>query len=135
MAIQNVPAAVFASALFKSDFQTAIAALAFGIGTDPDCSTYFSSSAIGAKGGSGLNAMQYSSPEADRLLAEGAAELDKAKRIAIYQKLQARIRDDLPLLPQQQNSNVEGCKLGLSGPQPNINVRSNLWNIEKWRWD
>ena len=78
--------------------------------------------------------MQYSNPEVDRLLTEGAAELDQAKRAPIYQKLQALIRDDLPYLPQHQPSTIEGTKAGLVGYEPNGSVRLNTWNLETWHW-
>ena len=135
MTIHNLPAAVmWGDYWIKSHFETAIVGIDFMVGPDPDASDYFSSASIAAKTGSGQNTMQYANPEVDQLLVQGAAELDQAKRIPIYQKLQAVLRDDLPFLPQQQYAEIEGTKSNLIGYQPNINVRLNTWNLETWHW-
>ena len=57
-------------------------------------------------------------PEVDMLLKQGAATLEQSQRRPIYQKIQAIIRHDLPLLPIFQN----------------VNIRSNCWNIKDWYW-
>ena len=135
MTIKNLPPAVmWADYWIKSQFETAIVGLDRMIGPDPDASDYFASGAIAAKTGSGQNTMQYSNPEVDKLLQEGATELDQAKRIPIYQRLQAVLRDDLAFLPQHQSALIEGTKAKLLGYEPNINVRLNTWNIETWHW-
>lgn len=135
MTIKNLPPAVmWGEYWIKSKFETAIVGLDFMVGPDPDASDYLRSSSIAAKTGSGQNTMQYSNPEVDRLLQEGASELDQAKRIPIYQKLQAILREDLPFLPQHQYTLTEGTKSRLAGYTPNINVRLNAWNIADWHW-
>lgn len=135
MTIKNLPPAVmWGEYWIKSHFETAIVGINFMIGPDPDASNYFASSEIAAKTGGGQNTMQYSNPEVDRLLQEGAAELDRTKRIPIYQKLQAVLREDLAFLPQHQYSLIEGTKAKLKGYQPNINVRLNTWNLADWHW-
>jgi peptide/nickel transport system substrate-binding protein len=135
MTIKNLPPAVmWGEYWIKSHFETAIVGIYFMTGPDPDASVYFHSSSIAAKTGGGQNTMQYSNPEVDRLLIEGAAEQDPVKRAPIYQKLQAVMREDLPFLPQQQPSTIEGTKAGLVGYQPNGNVRLNTWNVETWHW-
>lgn len=135
MTIKNLPPAVMWGEYWtKSQFETAIVGEDFMVGPDPDASTYFSSASISAKTGSGQNTMQYSNPEVDRLLQEGATELDQAKRVPIYQRLQAVLRDDLAFLPQHQYALIEGTKAKLAGYEPNINVRLNTWNIASWHW-
>ncbi|HME25125.1 MAG TPA: peptide ABC transporter substrate-binding protein [Acetobacteraceae bacterium] len=135
MTIHNLPPAVmWGEYWIKSQFQTAIVGLDFMVGPDPDASDYFSSQTIAAKTGSGQNTMQYSNPEVDKLLLEGATTLDQSKRIPIYHRLQAILRDDLPFLPQQQYAEIEGTKSGLIGFQSNINTRVNTWNLEAWHW-
>ena len=135
MTIKNLPAAVmWGDYWIKSQFETAIVGINFMVGPDPDASDYFSSASIAAKTGSGQNTMQYSNPEVDKLLQDGANELDQAKRIPIYQRLQDVLREDLAFLPQLQYSLIEGTKSRLLGYEPNINVRLNTWNIETWRW-
>lgn len=135
MKIHNLPPAVmWGDYWIKSKFETAIVGIDFMVGPDPDASDYFASASIAAKTGSGQNTMQYANPEVDKLLQEGATTLDRAKRVAIYQKLQAVLRDDLPFLPQQQYVEIEGTKSKLLGYVPNINVRLNTWNLETWHW-
>ncbi len=135
MTIKNLPAAVmWGDYWVKSHFETAIVGLNFMVGPDPDASDYFSSASIAAKTGSGQNTMQYSNPAVDKLLQEGASELDQVKRIPIYQRLQQVLREDLAFLPQHQYALNEGTKSRLQGYQPNINVRLNDWNLAGWHW-
>jgi peptide/nickel transport system substrate-binding protein len=44
------------------------------------------------------------------------------------------VRADLPILPIYQWSMIEGVKSGLVGYEPNVNYRSNCWNINTWYW-
>lgn len=135
MTIKNLPPAVMWGEYWnKSQFETAIVGNNFMVGPDPDASDYFSSSAIAAKTGAGQNTMQYANPEVDRLLLAGAAELDQAKRIPLYQSLQETLREDLGFLPLFQYQLIEGTKGKLAGYEPNINVRLNTWNIASWHW-
>lgn len=61
---------------------------------DPD---YFPSTVLGT--GSSSNVGGYSNPELDALLAEGRAKFSSAERIAVYDKIQALINKDLPIIP------------------------------------
>ena len=135
MTIKNLPPAVMWSDYWVlSKFETAIVGINFMVGPDPDASNYFASSEIAAKTGAGQNTMQYANPEVDRLLQEGASELDRAKRIPIYQKLQLALREDLAFLPQHQYALIEGTKAKMKGYAPDINVRLNTWNLASWHW-
>ena len=73
-------------------------------------------------------------PEVDKLLAEGAATVDQAKRKEIYQKMQEITRHDLPYLPIFQYKMVEGIKEGLQNFVPNVSVQENCWNAGQWYW-
>jgi peptide/nickel transport system substrate-binding protein len=135
MTIHNLPPAVmWGEYWIKSHFETAIVGLDFMVASDPDASDYLSSASIAAKTGSGQNTMQYASPEVDKLLRDGAATLDQAKRVPIYQRLQSVLRDDLPFMPLRQAAEIEGTKSRLLGYEPNINVRLYTWNLEDWHW-
>jgi peptide/nickel transport system substrate-binding protein len=135
MTIKNLPPAVmWGDYWIKSHFESAIVGLDFMVGPDPDASDYLSSASIAAKTGSGQNTMQYASAEVDQLLLQGATTIDQASRVPIYQKLQAVLRDDLPFLPQQQYVEIEGTQTKLMGFVPNINTRTNTWNLETWHW-
>jgi peptide/nickel transport system substrate-binding protein len=78
--------------------------------------------------------MQYKNPEVDRLLAEGEATFDQAKRKEIYRQLQVILREDLPVLPMFQYVSIDGYKDGLVGFRPNINARLNVWHAQEWYW-
>jgi len=135
MEIKNLPPAVMWGKYWQmSEFDTAMVGIDFMTGPDPDASIYFSSQSIATKTGAGYNTMQYSNPVVDKLLVDGAAELDRAKRVPIYQRLQAVLREDLPFLVQQQYVEIEGTKTNLKGYEPNINVLLNDWNLETWHW-
>ena len=135
MTIKNLPPAVMWGDYFnKSQFETAIVGINFMTGPDPAAPDYFSSKAIAAQGGNGTNTMQYVSPKMDELLQAGATTLDRAKRADDYKAIQAQLREDLPFLPIFEYVVIEGTKAGLSGYQPNANVRVNGWNVNTWKW-
>src|SRR5262245_60496495 len=63
-------------------------------GPDPNRAyQYFYSTALWPKGG---NNHKYSNPELDKLLDQGVAEMDPAKRLAIYQQACKVMSEDLP---------------------------------------
>lgn len=133
--ISNLPAAVMWGDFWvKSKFDAALVGSTFLTGNDPDCSYRFNSQATPAKGGSGSNVFQYVNPEVDALLAKGRSTMDRATRADIYRKIQAIVRDDLPMLPIFQYAPVQGYKNGLVGFEPNTNVRTNVWNVNTWYW-
>jgi peptide/nickel transport system substrate-binding protein len=128
------PAVMWGDYWMKSQFDTGIAGIDFMSGPDPDASDYFLSTSTPAKGGSGQNTFQYVNPKVDSLLQKGGTTLDQAARVPIYQRIQAIVRDDLPFLPLFQYTLIEGTKAKLIGYKPNVNVRSNCWNINEWYW-
>lgn len=135
LTIRNMPAAVIWGDYYNmSKFDSVMIGVTFGIGADPDVSDRFGSWATPAKGGSGRNPSQYANPEVDKLLREGVAEFDRAKRKAIYVKIQQQVRHDLAILPMFQYATIEGTKKGLVGYTPNINALSNCWNCGSWYW-
>lgn len=135
MKITNMPAAVIWGEYWQqSKYQSVMVGANFMLGNDPDVTQRFASTAIPARGGSGLNTYQYQNPEVDALLAKGAREFDQAARKAIYGEIQGIVRDDLVMLPIYQTVMAEGVKDGLTGFAANINVSSNCWNIGVWYW-
>jgi peptide/nickel transport system substrate-binding protein len=128
------PAVMWGDFWMKSQFDTSVVGADFMSGPDPEASDYFRSTSTPAKGGSGQNTFQYVNPEVDSLLQQGGTTLDQAKRVPIYQKMQEIIRRDLPFLPIFQYTFIEGTKAKLVGYAPNVNVRSNCWNISTWYW-
>jgi peptide/nickel transport system substrate-binding protein len=135
MTIKDLPPAVmWGDYWMKSQFQTGIAGIDFMSGPDPESSDYFRSSSTPAKGGSGQNTFQFVNAEVDTLLQKGGTTLDQSARAPMYQRMQAIVREELPFLPLFQYSFIEGTKFKLAGYAPNVNVRSNCWNIGTWYW-
>ncbi len=135
MTIKNMPGAVMWGDFWqKSQFQSAMVGSNFLLGSDPDVTPRFSSKAIPAKGGNGLNTLQYQNPEIDRLMQLGASQFSLEARKKTYGQIQSIVREDLPLLPISQFITVEGMKSGLRGFQANINCSSNCWNVREWHW-
>jgi peptide/nickel transport system substrate-binding protein len=135
MRIQNMPPAVMWGEFWQqSKFNSALVSVNFMLGSDPDVTPRFGSTAIPAKGGRGFNTYQYQNPEADKLLTLGATQFDIAQRKATYGELQKLIRNDLAILPLFQGIICEGLKANLRGFKPNANTSTNCWNIREWYW-
>jgi peptide/nickel transport system substrate-binding protein len=135
MSINNMPPAVIWGDYYnKSEFDTVMVGEISGVGGDPDATARFASSQIPLKTGAGKNTMQYSNPEIDQLLADGAREIDQEKRKEIYFKVQEILRNDLAVLPIFHYTIVEGTKTGLTNFKANAFVVSNMWNVAEWHW-
>lgn len=76
--------------------------------TEPDFYfMYFHSSWIPTPSNpDGFNRWRYRSAEVDRLTTEGRGELDRDKRIAIYNEVQRVVADDVPIVPLWHEDNV-----------------------------
>jgi peptide/nickel transport system substrate-binding protein len=135
MQITNMPAAVIWGEYYvKSKFDTLLVGIQASVGDDPDCLNRIHSKYIAAKTGSGRNVSQYENPAVDKLLEDGVREIDRAKRRAIYLKLQEVIRTDLAYLPIFSYVRIEGVKQGIVNYTPNSNTLTNSWNMHEWGW-
>ena len=136
MTIENLPPAVMWGDFWgQSEFESAMVGITYLIGADPDVTNRFHSKAIAAQSGSGSNNAQYSNPEVDKLLEEGARTFDTERRKEIYMKVQEIIREDLPFLPIYLYTNVFGRKAGLEGFEANSNTRTESSHAAVWYWD
>lgn len=135
MKIENLPAAVMWGEFWaQSQFDSTMVGITYLIAADPDVTNRFHTGAIVAKGGRGSNNAQYSNPEVDALLEEGARTFDPDARKAIYHRVQEIVRDDLPFLPLFTNNTIYGRKSGIEGFVPNTNTRSEAWHAAGWYW-
>lgn len=136
MTISNLPPAVLWGDFWTySRFDSAIAGTTYLVASDPDVTLRFHSKAIPSQtGGRGSNNSQYSNPEIDALLEEGARTFDPEKRREIYFKVQEIIRRDLPLLPLYARTLVYGRKAGIEGFVANTNTRTESWHAAGWYW-
>jgi len=73
------------------------------------------------------NRTAYSNPEYDKLVEQADAELDPAKRVALYRKAEAIVVDDAPWVPIYYQKDVElikphvkGIRDGLMGHLPHV---------------
>jgi len=135
MQISNMPAAVIWGEFYvKSKFDSLMVGIQASVGDDPDCLNRIHSKYIAAETGSGRNVSQYKNPQVDRLLEDGVREVDRARRRAIYLKVQEVLRADLAYLPIFSYVRIEGVKEGLLNYKPNSNVLHNTWNMYEWGW-
>ncbi len=76
--------------------------------TEPDFYfTYFHSSWIpNEKNPDGYNRWRYINPVVDKLTEAGRRELDRTKRIAIYDQIQRIVAEDVPIIPLFHEDNV-----------------------------
>jgi peptide/nickel transport system substrate-binding protein len=65
----------------------------------------------------GKNRFRYRDAEVDRWLDAGAAESDPVKRRALYARVQAKLAEDLPMLPLWHEDNVLVYRRGMRGLQ------------------
>jgi ABC-type transport system substrate-binding protein len=61
------------------------------------------------------NFNRYSNPEVDRMLDEGRAELDQAKRITIYRRVQEILAQDAPWIPIDHDVQIVATKRNVKG--------------------
>jgi len=76
----------------QHDFEMAL--LGFSWGVDPDQTSMWACNQYGT----GFNDVKYCNPQVDKLLADGLATTDHAKRKAIYTQMENILMDDLPMV-------------------------------------
>ncbi|MGH6896384.1 MAG: peptide ABC transporter substrate-binding protein [Geminicoccaceae bacterium] len=86
-----------------------------------------------ANGWAGQNYTGYRNPEMDQLIDAIEVELDRAKRLAMWHRLQEIYAEDLPVLPLYFRANPHVWPLWLEGVTPTGHLNpSSLW-VENWR--
>ncbi len=133
MQINNMPAAVvWADYTVQSKFDTLMVAWNDAISSDPDCTSRLHSQFIPAEGHAGANYVQFKNADADKLMEQGASEIDQTKRKAIYAQLQVLLADEMPWAPMFNNTNLFGRSAKLQGYVVHPLCDSNLWNASEW---
>ena len=96
----------------------------FSWGVDPDQTTMWSCSAYP----SGFNMGKYCNPQVDKLLQEGLATTDHAKRKAIYTQMQNILMDDLPNAILVFPKSIAGVNKRVHNLFPNaVSIRYNSY--------
>lgn len=101
--------------------------MGWSLGLDPDSYSIWHSSQYPR----GFNFIRYNNPAVDKLLEAGRTEMDKAKRKAIYAKLNKLISEDQPYIFLWYPHSVIGIRDrvgGLSRPGP-AGLFLNLWKV------
>ncbi len=78
----------------------------------------------------GLNGARYDNPVAIETLRAAKAEIDPAKRKALYAKVQQIAMTDLPYLPQYANGVIWPSKKNVTGVQPNNLAQVNFFEVD-----
>jgi peptide/nickel transport system substrate-binding protein len=73
---------------------------------------------FGATGGAAAKRVAYSNPEVDKLLDEGIAQTDEAKREATYVKIQEILQDDCAFIVEFQPNYVVPAVASVKGAAP-----------------
>ena len=80
------------------------------------------------------NVTGYCSHTVDALLKTANAELDPAKRTALFQRADAILAAELPAVPLFQKLEVVVRKSNLLGIVLNPQVEGPFWDIQNWHW-
>jgi len=91
---------------------------------NPDPYSYWHSSQWPPRG---LNSGYYRNPEADRLMDEARAEMDEARRMAIYHRLHRILRDDAPAIFLFNSTKKYGLRRRLTGVETSPLGLFSIW--------
>jgi peptide/nickel transport system substrate-binding protein len=72
--------------------------------------------------------------EIDGLMRRQLVERDPARRKALYDRVQAIVAEQLPIVPLAAPNVLVGMKRGLAGVRPSIVEPALLWNVEEIWW-
>lgn len=104
-------------------------------GADPDETSLYHSEQIptAANGNTGQNYAGYKNPQMDKLLDQGAATMDQAKRIPIYKQIQKLVYEDLPLLYVYYMVDINVAPKNMQGWKPAPFTNATSWNAYEWK--
>jgi peptide/nickel transport system substrate-binding protein len=86
--------------------------------------------------GGGQNYKQYCNKQVDALIHAGDAELNPTKRTADYEKADAIMSNDIPVIPLYSPPNILVYKSAIKGMSSSNNptLEGPTWNAELWHW-
>jgi peptide/nickel transport system substrate-binding protein len=123
---QFVAPANLGGPVYGGKFQ--IALYPFVNGDDPDTTDQFACKNVPPHG---YNKSRICDPAVDRLLAQGRSTYDIGRRKAIYARLEALLRDELPIVLLYQRAEVDAFTDRLRGRT--ASVSTTWWNVGGWR--
>jgi peptide/nickel transport system substrate-binding protein len=80
----------------------------------------------------GQNHPRFVNAELTRLLEEGSAESDPAKRDDIYRRVQQILVDQAPVIPLFWYTAVDPVTARLQNFRPNATQSADTWNASQW---
>ncbi len=81
----------------------------------------------------GQNQVRWKNAEMDRLLEAGLVSLDREERKRIYQRAQAILAEDVPMIPLLWWTNLDVASAKLLNFKPSGAANSNFWNAHEWQ--
>lgn len=80
------------------------------------------------------NYLQYCNRNLTQLFDESATELDPKRRLALFQRADALLAEDLPSIPLYSRPDPLIRRSAVAGMRDNPSASGLTWNIEHWRW-
>jgi peptide/nickel transport system substrate-binding protein len=86
--------------------------------------------------GVAFNLAEYSNPEVDKLIGQGAMELDPAKRLEIYKQIQQILHDDVPVIALYADKQLYAASKDLNlGKGLETSAVGLLNNVMQWKFN
>jgi peptide/nickel transport system substrate-binding protein len=123
---QFVAPANLGGPVYGGKFQLAL--YPFVNGDDPDTTDQFACKNVPPRG---YNKSRVCDPNIDRLLAQGQSTYDPDRRKAIYARLEALLRDELPIVLLYQRPEVDAFTDRLRDRTTSLST--TWWNVGAWR--
>jgi oligopeptide transport system substrate-binding protein len=88
------------------------------------------------KTGGGKNYTSYSSPKADKLMAQASVDFNQTTRQAKYEQLDQMLATDLPIIPLYTYPSILVYRKALAGAEhSNASLSTGpAWNADQWHW-
>ncbi len=81
----------------------------------------------------GQNSVRWRNPEMDAMLEAGLVTLDREERRRIYQRAQAILAEDVPMIPLLWWTNLDVASSKLLNFKPSGSANGNFWNAHEWQ--
>jgi peptide/nickel transport system substrate-binding protein len=81
----------------------------------------------------GQNSVRWRNPEMDEMLEAGLVALDREERRRIYQRAQAILAEDVPMIPLLWWTNLDVASSKLLNFKPSGSANGNFWNAHEWQ--
>ena len=104
----------------------------FTNGDDPDVTDQFSCAAVPPNG---YNKSRYCSRSLDQEMAAARRPYDRQQRRVVYERIQARLHDEMPILLFYQRRQINGITNRLHNVTVSPSQQGPYWNVAAWTLD